>query len=95
MSATTDKIFQAYNSGELYRRVNPTESSCEEVESISSLILLCYSYQWETDLAEKENILKTIEEIVDDAPINLSQCKDVGSCQSKYDLYYHVSSEHD
>lgn len=75
MSATTDKVFQAYNSGELYRRVNPTESSYEEVESISSLILLCYSYQWETDLVEKENILKTIAEIADGTPIDLSRYK--------------------
>lgn len=63
MSPIVSKIFNEYSSGELYRKVDPSNSTNEEVERISSLILLCYSYQWETNLTELENICNTIEEI--------------------------------
>ena len=60
MSAITDKIFKEYRSGELYRKITSCNSNDEEKERINSLIVLCYSYQFEQNAEEEENILLTI-----------------------------------
>lgn len=78
MSAIINKVFEEYNSGELYRKIDPINSSYEDVEQISSLILLCYSYQWESDSMEKQNVLRTIEELAENKPIDFFSRKDAG-----------------
>lgn len=74
MSAITDKIFKEYHSGELYKKIATCNSNNDEYERIKSLIVLCYSYQFEHNPEEKENILLAIEEIGENKPIEMPRC---------------------
>lgn len=71
MSDITDKIFKEYRSGELYRKITSCNSNDEEKERINSLIVLCYSYQFEQNAEEEENILLTIEELAENKPLEM------------------------
>lgn len=71
MSDITDKIFKEYRSGELYRKITSCNSNDEEKERINSLIVLCYSYQFEQDAEEEENILLAIEELAENKPLEM------------------------
>jgi DNA-binding XRE family transcriptional regulator len=51
--------------------VKARESSPEEKERISAIVELCFEYKRETDLEERQNILRTLEEIVRNEPIEL------------------------
>jgi DNA-binding XRE family transcriptional regulator len=53
------------------QRVKARESSPEEKERISAIVELCFEYKRETDHEERENILRTLEEIVRNEPIEL------------------------
>ena len=44
-----------------------------EKERIASIVKLCFEYDRESDLEEKENILRTLEEISSNQPIELPQ----------------------
>jgi len=46
-------------------------SSQDQRERIASIVELCFEYERETDAAERENILRTLEEIVADAEIKI------------------------
>lgn len=74
MSAITDKIFKEYNSGELYKKIATCNSNNDEYERIKSLILLCYSFQFEQDAEEEENILLAIEELAENKPLEMPKC---------------------
>lgn len=74
MSDITDKIFKEYNSGELYKKITTCNSTNDEYERIKSLIILCYSFQFERNPEEKENILWAIEEIGENKPIEMPRC---------------------
>ena len=74
MSAITDKIFKEYNSGELYKKIATCNSNNDEYERIKSLILLCYSYQFEQTAEEEENILLAIEELAENKPLEMPKC---------------------
>ena len=74
MSAITDKIFKEYNSGELYKKIATCNSNNDEYERINSLIVLCYSYQFEQDAEEEENILLAIEELAENKPLEMPNC---------------------
>ena len=74
MSAITDKIFKEYRSGELYKKITSCNSNNDEYERIKSLIVLCYSYQFEQDAEEEENILLTIEELAENKPLEMPKC---------------------
>ena len=74
MSAITDKIFKEYNSGELYKKIATCNSNNDEYERIKSLILLCYSFQFEQDAEEEENILLAIEELAENKPLEMPNC---------------------
>ena len=46
-------------------------SSQDERERIASIVELCFEYEREVDAGERENILRTLEEIVADAEIKI------------------------
>jgi DNA-binding XRE family transcriptional regulator len=46
-------------------------SSQDERERIASIVELCFEYERETDTGERENILRTLEEIVANADIRI------------------------
>ncbi len=46
-------------------------SSQDERERIASIVELCFEYEREADASERENILRTLEEIVADADIKI------------------------
>src|SRR6266478_6620214 len=53
------------------RKVKSSESSPEEKERISAIVELCFEYRRETDLEERKNILRTLDEIVKNELIEL------------------------
>src|SRR5712692_1653514 len=53
------------------QRVKARESSPEEKERISAIVELCFEYKREKDPEERQNILRTLEEIVRNEPIEL------------------------
>src|SRR5437667_12804892 len=53
------------------RKVKFSESSPEEKERISAIVELCFEYKRENDPEERQNILRTLDEIVRNEPIEL------------------------
>src|SRR5207249_11539353 len=53
------------------RKVKSSESSPEEKERISAIVELCFEYKRENDPEERQNILRTLDEIVRNEPIEL------------------------
>src|SRR6266478_6951357 len=53
------------------RKVKSSESSPEEKERISAIIELCFEYRRENDPEERQNILRTLDEIAANQPIEL------------------------
>ena len=48
-----------------------SKTSVEEKERIAAIIELCFEYKRESDAEERENILRTLDEIVKNEPIGL------------------------
>jgi DNA-binding XRE family transcriptional regulator len=48
-----------------------SKTSAEEKERIAAIIELCFEYKRESDAEERENILRTLDEIVKNEPIEL------------------------
>ena len=53
------------------REVKSSESSPEEKERISAIVELCFEYKRENDPEERQNILRTLDEIVRNERIEL------------------------
>ena len=53
------------------RKAKTRVSSPEEKERISAIVELCFEYKREKDPEERQNILRTLEEIVRNEPIEL------------------------
>lgn len=54
------------NIEQMYKAINADEKA-----RIESIITLCLEYDRETDTDEKENILRTLVEIITNAPLEL------------------------
>jgi DNA-binding XRE family transcriptional regulator len=54
-----------------FLRMESSASSKAEKERIAAIVELCFDYDRETDPDEKENILRTLEEISANAPLEL------------------------
>lgn len=54
------------------RKAKTHVSSLEEKERISAIVELCFEYKREKDPEERQNILRTLEEIVRNEPIELT-----------------------
>src|SRR5438034_10579410 len=51
------------------------EAGGDEKASVASLVELCFAYERETDLEEKANILRTLEEISENETLELLRSK--------------------
>ena len=71
------KALLAHRSGlraallEISRKTQSSESSAEERERISAIVELCFEYKRERDPEERQNILRTLDELVRNDPIEL------------------------
>lgn len=54
-----------------FKRIGSSPTLEAERERISSIVELCFEFDRETDLEEKENILRTLEEISANKPVEL------------------------
>ena len=53
------------------RKARSSQTSPEEKERIAAIVELCFEYKREKDLEERQNILRTLDEIVRNEPIEL------------------------
>ena len=58
------------NIDHMYKAINADDKARVEVR-MESIITLCLEYDRETDADEKENILRTLVEIITNAPLEL------------------------